>query len=55
MKLFRIVIKNFGGYEVYNSLISADDETEALKTALKEELFILYDGDTLTITDYENE
>lgn len=55
MELFRIIIKNASSYEIYNSLISANNENEALQIALKENLFTLFDGDTLTITNFENE
>lgn len=55
MKLFRIVIKSANGYETYSKLIYANNENEVLQIVVGEDMFTLFDGDTLTITNFENE
>lgn len=42
-----VVIKNGGGYEVFNAQINAKSENEAVISVLKDE--ILSDGDTIEI------
>lgn len=46
---FRIIIKNSGDCEIYNEIITAKDENEALKTVLDSE--IIYTGDKIEIEE----
>ena len=49
MRLFRIIISNSVGAELYNDVIEAKDENEALLIVLKDE--IVYSGDTINIEE----
>ncbi len=49
MRLFRIIINNEVGAELYNQVIEADNENEALISVLKDE--IVYSGDMIIIEE----
>lgn len=49
MRLFRVIIANSVGAELYNDVIEATDENEALLKVLKDE--IVYSGDTISIDE----
>lgn len=45
----RIIIRNSGDCEIYNKIVTAKDENEALKTVLDSE--IIYTGDKIEIEE----
>ena len=49
MRLFRVIISNGVGAELYNEVIEAKDENEALLVVLEDE--IVYSGDTISIDE----
>lgn len=49
MRLFRIIITNDVGSELYNDVIEAKDENEALLVVIKDEA--IYSGDTISIEE----
>lgn len=46
---FRVIIKNGANCEIYNELITAKDENEAIKTVLGSET--IYTGDIIIIDE----
>lgn len=46
---FRVIIKNGANCEIYNELITAKDENEAIKTVLESET--IYSGDIINIEE----
>ena len=51
MKTYRVIIKNSSNCEIYNTLINANTENDAILELLKENCFTLYCDDTLTIIE----
>jgi len=51
MNTYRVIIKNSANCEVYNALINAETENEALMELIKEEIITVYSGDSLTIEE----
>lgn len=49
MRLFRVIIANGAGAELYNEVVEAKDENESVLTVLKDE--IVYSGDTISIKE----
>ena len=49
MRLFRVIMTNGAGIEIYNEVIEAKDENEAISLILKDE--IIYSGDTISIEE----
>lgn len=49
MRLFRIIITNSVGSELYNDVIEAEEENDALLIVLKDE--VIYSGDTISIEE----
>lgn len=46
---YRVIIKNSGNCEIYNEIVTAKDENEAIKTVLDSE--IIYTGDRIEIEE----
>lgn len=46
---YRIIIKNSGNCEIYNEIVTAKDENEAIKVVLDSE--IIYAGDRIEIEE----
>lgn len=52
MNTYRVIIRNGTGSEIYNGLVNAETENEAIMKLLKDDIITLYCDDTLTIEEY---